>query len=758
MAVVLPVEVYIVDNVWNLSLFGKIDKVAVGKPPSTTAGFYLTFAREEDASKAVEGLNGMKFEGETVRAYFGTTKYCMYYLNHTECPVNGCIYLHDFVADDNAIINPKETPKMSKKNNILAYSACLSKALTKTETPKGRVYMKNSYSAPHTWDPTLKASSQEFKEPTTNKSSKEMEINTPKLSKLATIGRTKSRMKPLMFEKKERRSLPPTVSWAKTQPAIQKKTTTPMNFGPSLFDAVQTVQKPKNALKTKKKAKLKMVRFEEFEEAKKEAKRIEQLSLKDKPLETIKDDQESLSDKLLSDTDQVGKSENSISETNDEMSADKTTELEPTPTETSLNESAIKVCNETVVEEKCEEDKQVHEEEYELSYGIEYEVEYGPEDEGKDKEENGLGYGMKYGVEYGVEYGPDYGSEDEQNDEQEGVSGISCHNKAIPTYGEGFPKREYTKPGLVEGITEIMERDRFSKRPPFCSQNRAPIQSTCLTTTSGLLSSKWFGNNTFDPFGDEDPPMTTQRNSQSNQCTQSNEPTQYRQSDQSTQYLQSIMVDIHDNQMIPFGYRPDYHSGYNKGPSGYHRTPPFVNNFGQPILMRPSESSNISSSSMMNYCIKPHALPMEMYNFQENARFFLPNHFSHPTVQGMNFVYPNYYGMNDAMQARQKNWEPDVRNKTKVSLKEYFQQTNQEKENLPHIRSYVLDPQFVMQRMASYDERRQMFMNGPIYPSQQQQQQMLFRPPFIPYNFDPTVPMRSYQDNEFQNMDSMHPK
>jgi RNA recognition motif-containing protein len=34
---------------------------------NSSVGIYVTFARKEDAGKAIEGLNGMEYDGKTLR-------------------------------------------------------------------------------------------------------------------------------------------------------------------------------------------------------------------------------------------------------------------------------------------------------------------------------------------------------------------------------------------------------------------------------------------------------------------------------------------------------------------------------------------------------------------------------------------------------------------------------------------------------------------------------------------------------------------
>ncbi|KAI7868749.1 RING/Ubox like zinc-binding domain-containing protein [Spinellus fusiger] len=100
--------------------YGKITKLVVSKrsvsstqQPSSSqvsVGIYVTYARKEDAAKAVAGINGSTFDGKAVRASFGTTKYCTYYLRHMNCSNPSCMYLHE-PGDDVDSYN-KENPTL----------------------------------------------------------------------------------------------------------------------------------------------------------------------------------------------------------------------------------------------------------------------------------------------------------------------------------------------------------------------------------------------------------------------------------------------------------------------------------------------------------------------------------------------------------------------------------------------------------------------------------------------------------------------
>jgi CCR4-NOT transcription complex subunit 4 len=83
--------------------FGRIKKVSVNRStpfsqvqkngPSGSA--YVTYFRPEDALRCIEAVDGSTWEGKTIKACFGTTKYCNAFLKGVPCNNSDCLYLHD---------------------------------------------------------------------------------------------------------------------------------------------------------------------------------------------------------------------------------------------------------------------------------------------------------------------------------------------------------------------------------------------------------------------------------------------------------------------------------------------------------------------------------------------------------------------------------------------------------------------------------------------------------------------------------------
>ncbi|KAK3820495.1 MAG: RING/Ubox like zinc-binding domain-containing protein [Linnemannia gamsii] len=86
--------------------YGKIAKVVINRrnapmpiagssPGQTSVGVYITYVRKEDAAKAIAAIDGSIWDGKILRASYGTTKYCTYYLRGMNCQNPGCMYLHE---------------------------------------------------------------------------------------------------------------------------------------------------------------------------------------------------------------------------------------------------------------------------------------------------------------------------------------------------------------------------------------------------------------------------------------------------------------------------------------------------------------------------------------------------------------------------------------------------------------------------------------------------------------------------------------
>lgn len=90
--------------------YGNITKIAINKrqPQATSqrssCSVYITYKREEDALHAIEGTNNQLIDGKVVKATFGTTKYCSFFLRNAACSNPNCLYLHQIAPEEDCFM------------------------------------------------------------------------------------------------------------------------------------------------------------------------------------------------------------------------------------------------------------------------------------------------------------------------------------------------------------------------------------------------------------------------------------------------------------------------------------------------------------------------------------------------------------------------------------------------------------------------------------------------------------------------------
>eukprot|EP00727_Mastigamoeba_balamuthi_P002015 m51a1_g11810 putative ccr4-not transcription complex (1703) ;mRNA; f:357512-363584 len=83
--------------------YGRIVKLVVNKstlynansPAGPTVSCYVTYARREDAASCITAVNGAWLDSKLLRASYGTTKYCTFFLRGMACTNPECLYLHE---------------------------------------------------------------------------------------------------------------------------------------------------------------------------------------------------------------------------------------------------------------------------------------------------------------------------------------------------------------------------------------------------------------------------------------------------------------------------------------------------------------------------------------------------------------------------------------------------------------------------------------------------------------------------------------
>ncbi|URE48824.1 RNA recognition [Musa troglodytarum] len=91
--------------------YGKIIKVSISRSASapshqassnSTFSVYVMYAREEEAIRCIQAVHNYILEGKTLKACFGTTKYCHAWLRNMTCSNPDCLYLHDIGSQDDS--------------------------------------------------------------------------------------------------------------------------------------------------------------------------------------------------------------------------------------------------------------------------------------------------------------------------------------------------------------------------------------------------------------------------------------------------------------------------------------------------------------------------------------------------------------------------------------------------------------------------------------------------------------------------------
>ena len=94
-----------------LGQYGTIVKIVVNKnkaynqnsPHGPSYSAYVTFSKPSEASIAILSLDDNIIDNHLIRASFGTTKYCSYFLKGIECNNKECLFLHKWAGENDII-------------------------------------------------------------------------------------------------------------------------------------------------------------------------------------------------------------------------------------------------------------------------------------------------------------------------------------------------------------------------------------------------------------------------------------------------------------------------------------------------------------------------------------------------------------------------------------------------------------------------------------------------------------------------------
>lgn len=90
--------------------YGKVQKVSMSRTaagviqqfPNNTCSVYITYLREEEAIRCIQSVHGFVLDGRSLKACFGTTKYCHAWLRNVPCTNPDCLYLHEIGSQEDS--------------------------------------------------------------------------------------------------------------------------------------------------------------------------------------------------------------------------------------------------------------------------------------------------------------------------------------------------------------------------------------------------------------------------------------------------------------------------------------------------------------------------------------------------------------------------------------------------------------------------------------------------------------------------------
>lgn len=90
--------------------YGNVLKVSMSRTaagviqqfPNNTCSVYITYAKEDEAIRCIQSVHGYVLEGRSLKACFGTTKYCHAWLRNVPCSNPDCLYLHEIGSQEDS--------------------------------------------------------------------------------------------------------------------------------------------------------------------------------------------------------------------------------------------------------------------------------------------------------------------------------------------------------------------------------------------------------------------------------------------------------------------------------------------------------------------------------------------------------------------------------------------------------------------------------------------------------------------------------
>ncbi|KAI8010594.1 CCR4-NOT transcription complex subunit 4 [Camellia lanceoleosa] len=105
----LPLNLADEDQREYFGQYGKVLKVSISRTSGgaiqhfdNTCSVYIPYSKEEEAVQCIQSVYGFTLDGRSLRACFGTTKYCHAWLRNVSCSNPDCLYLHEIGTQEDS--------------------------------------------------------------------------------------------------------------------------------------------------------------------------------------------------------------------------------------------------------------------------------------------------------------------------------------------------------------------------------------------------------------------------------------------------------------------------------------------------------------------------------------------------------------------------------------------------------------------------------------------------------------------------------
>jgi CCR4-NOT transcription complex subunit 4 len=86
--------------------YGKIEKIVIntnnvynGSKGGPSYSGYITYSNPRESAIAILSVDSFMYNERLIRASFGTSKFCQFFLNGQKCTNKDCLYLHELRSD-----------------------------------------------------------------------------------------------------------------------------------------------------------------------------------------------------------------------------------------------------------------------------------------------------------------------------------------------------------------------------------------------------------------------------------------------------------------------------------------------------------------------------------------------------------------------------------------------------------------------------------------------------------------------------------